>query len=1474
MRGRRDRYRALFGPDRPLKVPDGRGPRRLRLRLCDSTAAALPWHCLSTPGGQRLGAAGWIIEPVGPEPRPAAVRTLHRPLILAPGADPRPTARRQPQADLTSAPEVQAQVDRVSAALAPLLLHSRCHIPWAVDRLDLARELRVEPDLIYCYTRIDAAGGLVLGRDQGARESLSPAELIALLDAQLPEPPILWLHCVECSPLLLTGEPGTGKTQTAFYIARWFDLPEPCHFQVRSDSSARDLRYDFDAAWPTPATASAPCRTPSCAAASSAISNSPTTCSRTSWTPGTAPSPPRSIKTCATPRWRASPRSGRRPRTAAVSPRPPSSYCGATSWPPHSHSGSGRAIRPPRPSRPSNCHRNSRPHPLDQAARRTLVWGLRQYASERPSRRLDTTATVAASARAARPRLRFEPVRRLREVWLWRDLRLADPAPAALIGALDRGLVRAGLRVRHWTFSALPDPLWPDAAPDAPEGRPRDGGTPAHPADLATEAREALVAVFTDGRGLAAALHAGGERAARARGALRTLGAWPRACLVDCAGESLDLPGLVRGLGLPRGQTPECIAPADLPAWLAERRGHGRAPARPPAVATADAVLWAACTALPALPVTAAQGRALHRHLGLPADWRPPAETPGTGRPGGAAAPCFTPAERHSLLRELAARAAPTRPANADPGADLGAELGAELGAARQRLARALDFWRRALDDLERARDDRGLAPDPAPGDDRPRPWNPGPAAHRLAIERALLDLRCPPAELGPDGRPRLAPAVKALWDRWCFYTQPPRAPGLSRRDRAAIQADLDRARGDLTARLAELSALDLGDADDGRIHLPWETAAIREVADEPPGTTLARLFRMGFAGAAPHRQRPRPGFEVRLALGLLAGAAPGALTVLAFPRPPPPGALSERFVQRVEPDALAVFRDQIHLIREGIRDGTRVFAASRKVAASADLADGRPAELLWCWTGAAPVGDGPEARACRALWDRPDDPRRLTLTPIGDPDPARRTALLRAGTLAEPIRACTRAPDPPWPGLSVAVIAAGPWRDPRVPDADADARRLAIRLLDSGAVDLAIVGPDWAAAARRLAADWASVPDGQWLFFTPWERGRPARQPPELPLPAGSFPHQALIQADYARLALHLRDQVQGVLDPADARERPDPAVARISTLTGNPRLWGGPERETPRLKDGTPLDLVRVCPGTFTMGADGFVDRRLPQIVAATLGRDPADLTDDTPLDAAALGGEAARERLRGALNAGLGTAVGGDDWKAVSDLRTARERFGPWLVFGYEDPAHPVLITAFNMARTETTVTQDTALGTAKASGTSGQLPLASIDAEQAARVCAALPTAAGREGSLPTEAQWEYAARGGSRTAWSWGDDPTAAGDFAWYSGNSGPETHPIGGKWPNPFGLVDLHGNLSEWVRDCYADDTYQSRAGRLLVDPLADREGCRPRVLRGGSSWLAPWGLRSAGRGGFVPGIRRELVGFRCVSSVPRNLVP
>ncbi len=111
--------------------------------------------------------------------------------------------------------------------------------------------------------------------------------------------------------------------------------------------------------------------------------------------------------------------------------------------------------------------------------------------------------------------------------------------------------------------------------------------------------------------------------------------------------------------------------------------------------------------------------------------------------------------------------------------------------------------------------------------------------------------------------------------------------------------------------------------------------------------------------------------------------------------------------------------------------------------------------------------------------------------------------------------------------------------------------------------------------------------------------------------------------------------------------------------------------------------------------------------------------------------------------------------------------------------------------------------------------------------------------GEQYRLPTEAEWEYAARAGTTTAYSFGDDPEAIDAYGWYEDNSDYETHAVGTKQPNAWGLYDMHGNAAEWVLDGYQTDHYsQLQSGTSAAAAVAWPTKLFPRVIRGGS-WLS-----------------------------------
>ena len=132
-------------------------------------------------------------------------------------------------------------------------------------------------------------------------------------------------------------------------------------------------------------------------------------------------------------------------------------------------------------------------------------------------------------------------------------------------------------------------------------------------------------------------------------------------------------------------------------------------------------------------------------------------------------------------------------------------------------------------------------------------------------------------------------------------------------------------------------------------------------------------------------------------------------------------------------------------------------------------------------------------------------------------------------------------------------------------------------------------------------------------------------------------------------------------------------------------------------------------------------------------------------------------------------------------------------------------------------------------------------------------------------LPSEAEWEYAARAGTTTRFWWGDDDTGADEHAWYKGNSGGQTHPVGSKPANAFGLHDMVGNVWQWTEDCYAD----SYTGAPTDGTASEVANACLRVDRG-SSWLYPtWLLRSAVRERNPADYRDMIMGFRLARTLP-----
>jgi formylglycine-generating enzyme required for sulfatase activity len=210
--------------------------------------------------------------------------------------------------------------------------------------------------------------------------------------------------------------------------------------------------------------------------------------------------------------------------------------------------------------------------------------------------------------------------------------------------------------------------------------------------------------------------------------------------------------------------------------------------------------------------------------------------------------------------------------------------------------------------------------------------------------------------------------------------------------------------------------------------------------------------------------------------------------------------------------------------------------------------------------------------------------------------------------------------------------------------------------------------------------------------------------------------------------------------------------------------------------------------------------------------------------------------------------------------------------------EGPAHPVTIAPFWMGKTEITWDQYDAFafsipaaGTAAAATPGGAdavtrptppygdesfgfgkgtQPAINVQYHAAMEYCRWLSAKTGRTYRLATEAEWEYGARAGTTTAYSFGNDAAKLDQFGWHAGNSKGRPHPVGQKSPNPWGLFDMHGNVAEWVLDHYDPGFYAKVPAQAPGPVLLPSDRRYSYGARGGSWDDPPARLRSAARRG------------------------
>jgi formylglycine-generating enzyme required for sulfatase activity len=220
--------------------------------------------------------------------------------------------------------------------------------------------------------------------------------------------------------------------------------------------------------------------------------------------------------------------------------------------------------------------------------------------------------------------------------------------------------------------------------------------------------------------------------------------------------------------------------------------------------------------------------------------------------------------------------------------------------------------------------------------------------------------------------------------------------------------------------------------------------------------------------------------------------------------------------------------------------------------------------------------------------------------------------------------------------------------------------------------------------------------------------------------------------------------------------------------------------------------------------------------------------------------------------------------------------------------DEPRHRVCVSSFYMDRQEVTQEEyERLVGKNPSMWKEKRNPVEQIRWTQAAAYCNARSREEGLRPAydlatlecdftadgyrLPTEAEWEYACRAGTKTAYPFGNDPARLGLHAWFKENALRSPQPVAQKLPNPWGLYDMHGNVWEWCNDFYQEDSYRRSPEK---DPRGPEKG-ETRVLRGGSWNSRASQCRSSYRDQEYPDFkdvcfaadRHGFIGFRCVRS-------
>ena len=271
-------------------------------------------------------------------------------------------------------------------------------------------------------------------------------------------------------------------------------------------------------------------------------------------------------------------------------------------------------------------------------------------------------------------------------------------------------------------------------------------------------------------------------------------------------------------------------------------------------------------------------------------------------------------------------------------------------------------------------------------------------------------------------------------------------------------------------------------------------------------------------------------------------------------------------------------------------------------------------------------------------------------------------------------------------------------------------------------------------------------------------------------------------------------------------------------------------------------------------------FLDARLP--VNSGVSQSGASHLDLT-----------AQSRLRTPVVVELGQGVtlelmeipGGTFWMGQRDEEQRFLKQQNWWndYFNCERPRHQVTVAPFWIGKYPITQAQwQAVMGNNPSHWKDANRPVEQVSWNECQEFVKKLNDRGQGEFRLPTEAEWEYACRAGSETIYAFGDDPAQLGNYAWFNENSGSETHPVGQKSPNAFGLYDMHGNVWEWCADTWHENYTGAPTDGSAWGSLGDGKA---KLLRGGSWDVEPYDVRSALRFRNEPDNQNNDFGIRVV---------